>query len=212
MPSVSSVRRVVLLDDHAIVRRGLRQLFEREADFTVCAEAETAAEGLHAVETEAPDLLVADLTLEGRSGFEVLHQIRQHPLPLSVLVVSMHDDLMFVDRALAAGADGYVTKRHAERDVIRASRAVLSGQTFVLGRVGPPLPSAEDPVAQLSDREFEVFLLLGRGYAPRHAAERLSLSVSTVEAHRERMKVKLGVQDSPTLVRYAVNWCHHRMP
>lgn len=207
--SFSPPARVVLVDDHAVVRCGLRQILEREPDFRVCAEAGTLDEGFTAVERLAPDLLVTDLTLGGRGGLELVGLVHRYHPSLPSLVVTMHDGALVADRALAAGARGYVSKRRAERDVVPAARAVLAGQTFVGGRPEGGAAPAEcaDPVRSLSDREFEVFLLLGEGYAPRHIAETLSLSVSTIEAYRERMKEKLGVESSPMLLRYAVRWC-----
>ena len=207
----ASRHRVVLVDDHAVLRWGLRRLFEAEPDFTVCAEASTVDEGFQAVEQLGPDLLVTDLTLGARSGLELTGQIQRYHPGLPVVVVSMHDEALFGPRARAAGARGYVTKRRAEHDVIPAARAALAGRTFAEGAVGPPVPvEAADPVSALSDREFEVFLLLGQGFAPRHIAGELCLSVSTVEAYRERMKEKLGVASSPLLLRYAVRWCKDR--
>ena len=204
----SGTHRVVLVDDHAVLRWGLRQLFDAEPDFSVCAEAATAEEGFQAVERLAPDLLVTDLALEGRGGLELTGQVRRYHPELAVLVVSMHDRALFADRALAAGARGYVMKSRAERDVIPAARAALTGRTFVNGAPGPPVSSAgDDPVAALSDRELEVFLLIGQGYAPRYIAEALCLSVSTIEAYRERMKEKLSLGSSPMLLRFAVRWC-----
>ena len=203
-------RRIVLVDDHAVVRRGLRQLFDREPDLAVCAEADSLDAGFQAVEREGPDLLVTDLTLDGRGGLELIGQVRRYHPGTPVLVVSMHDEALFARRALAAGAGGYVTKRRAERDAVPAARAVLAGRAYA--SEGAALATGDqgdgrDPVADLTDREFEVFLLLGQGYTPRHVAEALCLSVSTVEAYRERMKAKLAVESSPLLVRYAVRWC-----
>ena len=203
--------RVVLVDDHAVLRWGLRQLFEAEPDFAVCAEAATVDEAFQAVEREAPDLLVTDLALAGRGGLELTGQVQRYHPGLPVLVVSMHDQALFAHRSLAAGASGYVTKDRAERDVIPAARAALNGQTFVGGAVGPPASGlGGDPVAALSDRELEVFLLIGQGYAPRYIAQTLCLSVSTVEAYRERMKEKLSLESSPVLLRFAVRWCKDR--
>lgn len=205
------LHRVVLVDDHAILRWGLCRLFDSEPDFAVCGEAGTVDEGFQAVERLAPDLLVTDLTLDGRSGLELTAQVHRYHPGLPVVVLSMHDEALFGPRALAAGARGYVRKRQAEHDLIPAARAVLAGQTFAGGAVGP-LAAGEtaDPVSALSDREFEVFLLLGQGFAPRHIAETLCLSVSTVEAYRERMKEKLGMASSPALLRFAVRWCKDR--
>ncbi len=203
--------RVVLVDDHAVLRWGLRQLFEAEPDFTVCAEAATVEEGFQAVERLDPDLLVTDVTLGGRGGLELTGRVHRYHPDLPVVVVSMHDESLFAQRALAAGARGYVAKDRAERDVIPAARAALAGRTFFGGAVGPPASDEDtDPVTALSDRELEVFLLIGRGFAPRHVADALSLSVSTVEAYRERMKEKLGVESSPMLLRFAVRWCRDR--
>lgn len=205
VPSLRPPVRIILVDDHAVVRRGLCMILEREPDLQVCAEAETLDEGFSAVERMAPDLLVTDLTLAGRGGLELVSLLRNHHPRLPVLVVSMHDADLVAERALAAGARGYVSKSRAEQEVVPAARRLLAGGTYVEGSqaVGT-LPV--DPVAVLSDREFEVFLLLGAGYAPRHIAEELSLSVSTIEAYRERMKEKLGIASSPLLLRYAVRW------
>jgi DNA-binding NarL/FixJ family response regulator len=210
--------RIVLVDDHPVFRWGLRQLFEREPDLTVCAEADTLDAGFQAVERLAPDLLVTDLTLEGRGGLELTEQVRRYCSAVSVLVVSMHDEALFAARALAAGALGYVMKGQADREAVPAARAILAGKMYwgaegrqaLEGRNVVPDHIERDPVSSLSDREFEVFLLLGQGYAPRHIAEDLCLSVSTVEAYRERMKEKLGVPSSPLLLRYAVRWCKDR--
>ena len=217
--SALSPHRVVLVDDHAVLRWGLRQLFEAEPDFAVCAEAATVDEGFRAVERAGPDLLVTDLTFEGRGGLELAGRVRRYYPALPILVVSMHDEALFAHRALAAGAHGYVVKQRAERDAIPAARAALAGRTFVHSAVraapactleGAGGGQGDDPVAALSDRELEVFLLIGQGYAPRYIAEALCLSVSTVEAYRERMKEKLGLESSPVLLRFAVRWCKDR--
>lgn len=211
-PTPPSVTRVALVDDHAIVRRGLRQLFEREPDFAVCGEAATEAEGFDLVESVAPDLLVTDITLEGRGGIDLIKRIRRYHPDLPILVVSMHDAELYAHRVLAAGAQGYIMKRHTENEVIRAARVVRSGSTYVggdpRGRADLAAPGEEpNPVAVLTDRELEVFLLVGQGFTPRHIAERLSLSVSTIEVYRERIKEKLELKSSPLLLRYAVRWC-----
>ncbi len=209
----SDPARTVLVDDHAIVRRGLRQLFERESDFTVCGDVATEAEAFDLVEALSPDLLVTDMTLDGRSGLDLIQRVHRYHPALPVLVVSMHDEDLYAHRALAAGARGYVMKRHADGEVVRAARAVRDGHVYTRGAIrsdaGPEvlLRDGRDPLAALTDREFEVFLLVGQGFAPRHIAEQLSLSVSTVEVYRERLKEKLDLKSSPLLLRYAVRWC-----
>ena len=212
-PSHSVPTRTVLVDDHAVVRRGLRQLFEREPDFAVCGDAAAEAEGFDLVEALAPDLLVTDMTLDGRSGLDLIRRVHRYHRALPILVVSMHDEDLYVHRALAAGARGYVMKRSADDEVVRAARAVRDGHVYTRGAIrsnADPealLRDGRDPLTMLTDREFEVFLLLGQGFTPRHIAERLSLSVSTVEVYRERLKEKLDLESSPLLLRYAVRWC-----
>ena len=208
-------QRIFTVDDHPVVRRGLCQLFENEPDFHVCGEAGSVAQALLALPGLAPDLVVSDLTLEGRGGLELARQLAVHHPGLPVLIVSMHDELLYAQRALAAGARGYVMKRRSDDEVIRAAREVLAGRTYVSeavrqqmqvdGRPGRPAPAT--PIEALTDRELEVFLLIGQGFAPRHIAERLSLSASTVEVYRERLKQKLSLESSPLLLRYAVRWC-----
>jgi DNA-binding NarL/FixJ family response regulator len=205
--------RVLLVDDHAIVRRGLRHLFEREPDFTVCGEAATETEAFDLVETLDPDLLITDLTLKHRSGLDLIKRVHTYHEDLPVLVVSMHDERLYAHRAFAAGAQGYVMKRSADAEIIKAARAVRDGMTYCKGSIScsADLPGGEaPPVTLLSDRELEVFLLIGEGFTPQHIAEKLSLSVSTVEVYRQRIKEKLDIESSPMLLRYAVRWCRDR--
>lgn len=213
---LSTRTRLVVVDDHALVRRGLRQLFGREPDFQVDGEAATETEAFDLVEALVPDLLVTDLTLEGRSGLDLVGRVHRYHPEVRALVVSMHDETLYAHRALAAGARGYIMKRHTDEEVLRAARTVRDGGVYVGDAlrahrppegVAPVDGAPSSPLAALTDREFEVFLLIGQGYTPRHIAERLSLSVSTVEVYRERMKEKLGLASSPLLLRYAVRWC-----
>lgn len=208
-------KRIYIVDDHPVVRRGLSQIFEREPGFYVCGEAESVAQALLAIPDLAPDLVVSDLSLEGRSGLELTTQLkRQHP-SLPVLIVSMHDEELYAARALAAGANGYVMKRSSDRDIIWAAQEVLAGRIYLSEYMRHQLEANQhqngiavaSPIDLLADRELEVFLLMGQGFAPRHIAEKLSLSPSTVEVYRERLKEKLGLESSPVLLRYAVRWC-----
>lgn len=213
--------RVFIVDDHPVVLRGLRQVFDAELGFSVCGVASGVAQTLSSVPDLVPDLVVTDLTLEGRSGLELTQQLAAHYPDLPVLILSMHDEQLYAQRALAAGARGYVMKRHSEDEVIRAAREVISGRVYVseaIQKQMQPLRSSEEPsngssVNVLTEREMEVFLLIGEGYAPRHIADRLSLSVNTVEVYRERIKDKLSLESSPLLTRYAVRWCKdHDLP
>lgn len=208
------LKRIYLVDDHSVVRRGLRQLFEHEADFCVCGEASSVTQALSEISELAPDLVLSDLTLEGRSGLELVQLLAAHHPHIPVLIVSMHDEQLYAQRTLAAGARGYVMKRHADGEVIQAAREVLAGRIYASETVWErihvglhPNGVPPTPIDVLSDRELEVFLLIGQGFAPRHIAERLSLSTSTIEVHREHIKQKLGLESSPLLLRYAVRWC-----
>jgi DNA-binding NarL/FixJ family response regulator len=214
LPEASPVHSVLLVDDHPVTRLGLRFAFEREPDFEVCAEAADACTALDALARQVPALVVTDLALDGRSGLELVKQVRAHYPAVPVLVFSMHEARLYARRALDAGARGYVTKNGQHEEVIRAAREVLRGGVYlgegVASWPSSPADAGADAggtsMAALTDREFEVFVLLGQGYAPRHIAAVLCLSVSTVEAYRERLKAKLGLADAALLVRYAVRW------
>ena len=201
---------ILLVDDHPIVRRGLRQLFESQPDFTVCGEAEDIAGALDAVARLDPDLALVDLSLKGRSGLELTRQLQTHHPSLPVLILSLHDEKLYGERALRAGASGYVMKRRADDEILYAARQVLAGQRYLSPVVQQQLDKALDKetfdVNNLTDREFEVLVLIGQGYAPRHIAEQLSLSVSTVEVYRQHLKEKLGLGSATELRRYAIAW------
>lgn len=201
---------ILLVDDHPIVRRGLRQLFESQPDFTVCGEAEDIASALDAVARLKPDLALVDLSLKGRSGLELTRQLQAHHPSLPVLILSLHDEKLYGERALRAGARGYVMKRHADDEILHAARQVLAGHRYISLAVQQQLEGALDKkkaaVSTLTDREFEVLVLIGQGYPPRHIADQLSLSVSTIEVYRQHLKEKLGLGSATELRRYAIAW------
>lgn len=212
---MNNKRQVLIVDDHSVVRRGLRQLVNEEPDLSAPWEAETAGEALHLVSQHLPDLVLVDVTLEGASGIELVKQLQAHHPEIPVLVISMHDEKLYAERALAAGARGYVMKRTPDREMLEAIRQVLSGRVYVSEKVRSRLFPLEagfapaevsSPVERLSDRELEVFLLLGQGYAPRHIADELCVSVKTVESHRQHLKKKLNLESSAELTRYAIEW------
>jgi DNA-binding NarL/FixJ family response regulator len=197
------------VDDHPVTRLGLRYAFEREPDFTVCAEAADVGGALDALVRRPPDLVVTDLGLDGRSGLDLVKQIRTHYPAVAVVVFSMYDSRLYACRALEAGARGYVMKSGRHEELIRAAREVLRGGVYVgeaPGLQAADLDGRDAAMAALTDRELEVLMLIGQGYAPRHIADELCLSVSTVEAYRERLKAKLGIADAALLLRYAVRW------
>ena len=204
---------VLLVDDHALVRHGLSEIINAEDDLSVFAEAATAAEALDAVRRARPDLAIVDLSLGDADGLELVKALLAVHPDLPVLVCSMHDEAAYAERALRAGARGYVMKQESNQTVLAAVRRVLSGDVHVgprvasrmlLKLVGPQSAEAEAGVGSLSDREFEVFRLIGRGAGPTEIARHLGVSVKTVETHREHIKRKLGLPNGRELTRAAV--------
>lgn len=207
-------QKIFIVDDHPVVRRGLRQLINEAEDLAVCGEAESAAETLSKVEASSPDLVLVDLTLKGTSGLELTKQLRaQHP-DVHVLILSMHSEELYANRVLQAGASGYVVKRKSNEEIVEAIRRVLDGEIYFSSKNGEDAPAKPQlPTDVLTDREFEVLLLIGQGYAPRHIAEKLSVSVKTVETHRQNIKQKLDLESAAHLTRYAVEYCkEHEAP
>jgi DNA-binding NarL/FixJ family response regulator len=212
-----SVTRVLIIDDHPAMRYGLAQLIGREPDFEVCGEAGDRTAGLTAVERCAPDLVLLDIALgENVSGLDLIRDIRSRAGDVHILVVSMHDETLYAERALRAGARGYLMKQEPVRTVIEAVRRILGGGVYVsdamsrkllLRHVGSDGRSDErDPADRLSNREFEVFRLIGKGSRPREIADTLCLSVKTIETHRFHIRRKLGLSDAGDLTRFAVAW------
>jgi len=214
-----SVRcRVVIVDDHPIVRAGLASLIDAEADLAVCGQAGDAREALRVIERERPDLALVDLSLAGSSGLELIKQLVARPI--KVLVVSMHDEATWSERALAAGALGYVHKSEATRDIVQAIRRVMTGRPYVSDSISerilrrmvgttPPEPT-ESPVASLSDRELEIFQRIGEGRTTQEIGDALCLSPKTVQTYRQRIKQKLGIETAAELSSQATRWVVER--
>jgi DNA-binding NarL/FixJ family response regulator len=206
--------RVFVVDDHPIVRQGLAQLINGEADLVVCGEASSAREALEMLTAPLPDVVIVDISLEDRNGVELIKDmIARHP-ELPCLALSMYDETMYAVRVLRAGGRGYVMKQEAPKKVIAAIRRVLDGHIYVSENMATRLvdqfvltaPGSVFPTGELSDRELEVLTLIGRGHGTREIAEKLFLSVKTVEAHRERIKEKLKLKSGSELLRYAVQF------
>ena len=212
---VKARSRILILDDHPITRYGLTQLISHELDLLVCGEAESAAQALAAINAARPDLVLADITMPGKSGLEFIKDLQaQHP-GVAVLVMSMHDETIYAERVLRAGGRGYIMKNEGGERLLEAIRQVLQGQIYIsksmsaaLLEVFTPHRSSvgeATPVA-LSDREFEVFQLIGQGLSTRQIGERLNLSVKTIGTYRQHIKQKLKVRTGPELIRQAVRW------
>lgn len=207
--------RVMLIDDHPLMRAGLRGLIEAEADMNVCAEASTAAEAMAKVRDANPDMVIVDIALPDSNGLDVLKRIRSWNEHVKTIVVSMYEAALFAERALRAGALGYVNKEEAIDVVVEAIRTVLAGGIYVDAETnkrllwnmsGRQINQAVEPVELLSDRELEVFALLGRGQSTRDIANSLKLSVKTIESYRENIKNKLNLKTAAELIRHAVQW------
>jgi DNA-binding NarL/FixJ family response regulator len=212
---VSSRRRVLVVDDHPFMRAGLAQLINRQADLEVCGEAGNTAEAMRAVAQLRPDLVLSDLTMGDRGGLEFIKDLQAAGQSPPVLVVSMHDEAIYAERVLRAGARGYIMKEAGGESLLHAIRQVLRGEIYVSPKLAAGLlenlssrrPRGSDsPIKQLTDREFEIFQLIGQGKSTRDISEQLHLSPKTVDVHRANIKTKLELKDATALVRHAVRW------
>lgn len=219
--SLDRPARILVVDDHPVVRFGLREMLSHEPDLDVCGEAASASEALSLLDSLTPDVAIIDLSLRGTSGLELIKQIRNRRPEVKMLVSSMHDEALFAERALQAGAMGYVQKREAVDEIAGALRRVLEGKIYLSSEMTQRLlgktarvASGEKAapvlgVASLSDRELEVFSLIGEALTTQQIAERLHLSVKTIESHRENIKRKLDLANTNELIRRAVEWTLH---
>ena len=211
--------RIVVVDDHPIVRQGLSQLLAAEADFEVIGQASDAGAAMDLVERLHPDMVIADLSLKDVSGMELIKQIRARNDGTKILVSSMHDEKLYAERCLHAGAMGYISKEETPEKIVGAIRQILNGKVYLspemsehfLSRMVKASPDPERPsISTLSDRELEVFELIGRGMTTRKIASVLNLSMKTIETYRENIKIKLGLANSTELIRRAVQWQESR--
>jgi DNA-binding NarL/FixJ family response regulator len=198
-----------------MMRQGLAQLINNEPDLVACGEAENAQQAFDAVASGKPDLVLADISLPDKHGLELIKDLQALHAGLLILVVSMHDESLYAERVLRAGARGYIMKQEGGKKMMLAIRTVLAGQIYVSEKMSAKIleifsgrrsETKQSPIEKLTDREFEVFQLIGQGKGTRQIAETLHLSVKTVEVHRFHMKQKLELSDAPSLVRYAVRW------
>jgi DNA-binding NarL/FixJ family response regulator len=207
--------KILIVDDHPMMREGLVQLISREKDLSVCGEAEDAHQALEAVGKLKPDLLLADITLPDKSGLELIKDLQVQFPEVKVLVISMHDESLYAERVLRAGARGYIMKQEGGKKMMEAIRYVLGGQIYVSPRMSSKLleifsgkgkRNEDSPLEKLTDREFEVFQFIGQGLSTHEIAGKLHLSVKTVEVHRNNVKQKLELNSAAELLRYAVRW------
>ncbi|EKD35410.1 MAG: Response regulator receiver protein [uncultured bacterium] len=207
--------RIVIIEDHPVFRTGLKELIETEKDLQVCGEADSTAKGLAVIARQKPDLVIVDITLKGRNGIELIKELHRDSPGLPILVLSMHDESLYAERAFRAGAGGYIMKEETSESIITAIRTVHSGQKyaskqFLSGVLNKFLSHSPDdtrsPIDRLTHRELDVFRLLGQGMTTRDIAQHLDLSTKTIGTYRERIKVKLDLQNAPDLIHSAVRW------
>ena len=212
-PATGQKKRLFLVDDHPIVRQGLAQLIDNEPDLQVCGQGEDVYQSLRTIRQVKPDLCLVDVSLKDGDGLELLKELTAMDPDQKVLILSMHDEGLYAERALRAGARGYIMKQEAPPTLLSAIRKVLRGEVYVSEALGATLlrrmvggkkKESDLPMDRLTDRELEIFRLIGGGATVREIAEKLFLSTKTVEAHREHIKQQLNLKSSAQLLRYAI--------
>ena len=208
-------KKILVVEDHPIFRLGISELINQEDDLVVCGDAEDVNQALGEIERHDPDLVVVDISLKKSDGIDLVKELSVHRKGLPVLILSMHDEFLYAERALRAGARGYIMKQEAMDSVVTAIRQVLAGKLYFNDRVkeyiltqlsgGTGSPDTA-PINRLTDRELEVFRLIGKGFSTREIASKLNLSIKTIGTYRERIKEKFGLRNATELVRHAVHW------
>jgi DNA-binding NarL/FixJ family response regulator len=213
-------QRILIVDDHPMMREGLAQLIELEPDLTAESQADSAAQALQVIARSVPDLLLLDISLPDKNGLEVIKDIQTLHPALPILVVSKHDELLYAERVLRAGGRGYIMKQEGGKKLMLAIRQVLSGRIYVSEKISAKIlesysghkADSHSPVETLSDREFEVFQLIGQGQGTRQIAKHLRISIKTVEVHRANIRKKLHLTSGAELVRFAIRWTEAEKP
>ncbi|MEA2102596.1 MAG: response regulator transcription factor [Thermodesulfobacteriota bacterium] len=213
-----AIKKILIVDDHPIFRHGLSQLINQVQDMEVCGEAEDLHGGIRAVEKLGPDMAIIDITLKKTSGIELIKEIHLRHKRLPMLVISMHEESLYAERSLRAGAKGYIMKQETPENIITAIRHILDGgfyaspeitDAFFARVIDGTTGILNSPVQTLTDRELEIFQMIGHGIKIGIIADRLHLSVKTIGTHRENIKEKLHIKDASELMRYAINWLEH---
>jgi len=207
--------RIFIVDDHPLVRQGLSQIIEKEDDLEVCGDAEDSPQAMRGIGDTKPDAVIVDISLQGNNGLELIKNLKALYEELPILVFSMHDETIYAQRALRAGAKAYVMKKEDSSRIVEAIHKIVKGEIYVSSRVADqvlhqivsgPSNSTASPIERLTDRELEVVQLIGRGLSTREIAESLNLSVKTIESHRAHVKEKLHLRNATELVQFSVQW------
>lgn len=213
--STKTEHRVLIVDDHPLVRQGIAQYINQEKDLVVCGQASDGHEALTLVEELQPDVVITDIQMKGLGGMDLVRNMRLQFPKIPVLMLSMHDESLYADRSLRAGAKGYLMKDEEPEKVVLAIRSILGGDVYVSdkakakilqGLANSKRPDMSSSIERLSDRELEVFRMIGKGNRTRHIADQLILSTKTVESYKARLKQKLMLKDAAELARYAFEW------
>src|ERR1700724_2958597 len=210
--------KVVIVDDHPLFRERLAQLINHEPDMEVTGESDTAEDAIQLIRNRSPDLAIIDITLKGSSGLELIKSIKALSIGVPVLVLSMHEESLYAERALHAGATGYITKNEAANNVLLAIRRVLAGEVYLSGTMtsfflrslSTGVKSMPRPLDRLTDRELEVLELIGRGHTTHQIAEALQLGVATIDTYRARVKEKMNFRTATELQHFAIRWVRER--
>lgn len=214
-PAAAARKSVLVVDDHPLMRQGLALLINQQLDMEVCGEAEEAHAAMQAIARRKPDIIILDISLNGPDGLELLKSIRAAEPDLPVLILSMHDEAIYAERALRARANGYIMKHEATEKVLVAVRRILNGEIYLSDRmsnkmlqqyIGGGSSMLQSRIAALSDRELEVFRMIGEGRATREIADELRLSIKTVETYQAHIKEKLGLRSGRELIQHAIQW------
>lgn len=217
----TATSRVAIVDDQPIVRRGLAALFSRQPDFELCGEAGTFTEGLQACRQYRPKVVILEIVMREGSGLELIRELTAADDDVAVLVCSMHDETLYAERALRAGAKGFISKFEPAEKIVDAARRILGGRVYLSDQmtdrmlcrsVGSPADADKNPIESLSDRELEVFVQVGHGVTTRQIAENLHLSPKTIETYRENIKAKLNLRNGMELTQHAVKWVLEQKP
>ena len=206
--------RVVLVEDHPMFREQLSQLINKEHGMSVCGEADNIHDALQLIEAQNPDVAIVDLTLKGPSGLELIKNVKAREINVPILVLSMHDEALYAERVLKAGARGYITKNEASKEVMTAIHAVLRGEIYLPAKIASRMlesvatgrKDGDNGLGQLTDRELEVFELIGHGRSTREISNSLHLGISTVDTYRARIKMKLHLESGSQLSHEAIRW------
>ena len=214
-----SKKKIVIVDDHPLLRERLAQLINNELDMEIIGEAESAKEAIQLIRERSPDLAIIDITLKGSSGLELIKSIRTLSIGVPILVLSMHDESLYAERVLRAGATGYITKHQAADEVLLAIRRVLAGEvymsekmtsSFLKSLTATGVKRIPRPVDRLTDRELEVLDMIGRGHTTRQISDTLQLGVATIDTYRARIKEKMNFRNAAELQHFAIRWVRER--